>query len=230
MKYVRSGILILLSAVLLGGCGDSSAGNEEFVDSGEAVSSFDSYQDLVDKIIADETVTRAESEQAVDQYVKCLTENYITGEITVDYDLDPWTTGGSYTLSSTAPGYDQLPEDNGKSYPENPFLQQYDAMYQKYAGQCSMFEHQLNSFIASHSDMDMYQRRQYDKKVQCIATNAPRYADRIDPSWAGLDDRFHKLNEEFKSETTAQGSDDQRSALQKCLYTSLGRTITFGTP
>ncbi|KAB8295573.1 hypothetical protein [Bifidobacterium avesanii] len=93
---------IVLMAGCLCACG--SVNGEIFVDGEAGNDGGDRYQRLVDSILADGQLTRAETEQAIEAEMSCYEEHGLIGDYGYDLDLYPWILFGSYGMSEDNPG------------------------------------------------------------------------------------------------------------------------------
>lgn len=233
-------------ALALSGCAigppEGGNGGEQFLDAG--IASWSSDDDLVNQILADGKVSRAETIQAIEAQFACYEKHGLAGEYGYNLDVEPWTLPGTYIgFSKDNPERTSMPEpylsdlDLQTQWLTTPegrqWAEQQSKLLEDTAAKCAVFN-KVESAVTSQSDLDEYARRQYLDKAECIRANAPSYAGRIDASWAASDDGLRRLSEEFRDDLLDWNGSDDGSELSK-LYacTQLngsGEMKTFGNP
>lgn len=220
----------LIACLLMGCSSQTNVAQEQFEDS--QIGQWSSYDDLVDKILADNSVSRAETEQAINAFAQCLSEHYITGVFTYDLDLYPWIDGGHQGLSDSAPGYTPLTQEqrSDPNWLDTEEAKQHDALweqiYEKNASYCSMFN-RVEQWIMANTDLDVYDRRQYEKKVQCIRNNAPLFADQIDPQWEKNPNALQLLSQKFMPIIVSNETQLDIDGLRGCMTNGGEKTVSF---
>ncbi|NEG78635.1 hypothetical protein [Bifidobacterium avesanii] len=193
---------------------------------GNRVEQWSSYDDLADKILADDEVSRAETEQAIRAKAQCMQENGLSGTISYDLDVYPWTHGGSYGPSESVypPATDEQMNDDALF---DAYFAKGEAITKERLAKCAAFD-RVEQWVVSHADWEAYSRKHYEARVQCIRTNAKSYADRINPSWPADSDGMRQLNETFMPLLTQGGSGADFEGLKGCMMNAGGVTIPFG--
>lgn len=253
-KRIGVGTAVTAAAVAmliaLAGCGESSAGGEEFR---EADGTSGTYRQMADQIMADGKVDRAEAEQAIASQYRCLAEHQISGEYYYDLDVYPWSQGTMQLDTevqwsiprperfNTTQWTDELSADfsewlstaDGKAW--NAKVQQ---EYDKRVAQCAMFD-EVEDMVFSTIDWSHYEKAKFEAAQRCIATNAPNYRDRAAEVQWGMADTS-TANQQLEQAVTgsesgivalanaAEGSEEWK--LRECLGNNPNGkpTIAFG--
>lgn len=224
---------MIIWLIILTGCGTSNY-DEQFLDN--AVVSWSSDTDLINQILADGKVSRAETVQAIEAKYQCYERNGLAGKYSYDLDLYPWVWDEYTHVSKDNPAFSQIPDpyrsdsdkqaqwlstDEGKAW-----LKKEEDVQNSSIAKCSMFD-QVENTILSQTDLDVYADKQYDAKVQCIRTNASSYARRVQDSWPKGEEGLKYLFEEFQEDIASDNTDSAK--LRACMQLTGSKVEkTFG--
>lgn len=241
--------LLCCTLAACGATGGSGTG-ERFVDS-DAAASADDWQAMADAIMADGTVTRAETEQAIASHNQCLAQHHFSGSTGVDLDIYFWSKWGSYGLDPDAPGYPAMPAqfddwddpavvEAYRQWSRTPKGKARDAaimkLWDEYEAPCKVFD-QVRDLAASQVDWAWYDRNEFDAIIRCIAANAPSYAERArsvpyrstdtGEGMAALRDEFYGRNQEHAGDFMNQPEGSEAYKLDRCFYDPTGVRMTY---
>lgn len=180
MRYAKIIKTVVAFSVVatLSAC-SSVQSNDQFVDGN--VADGNSYQSLVNAILADDEVTKAEAEQAIEENIDCYEKQQLSGDYGYNLDLYHWIYWGSFGLAKSHPKY-RIYSNSA----EDIEAARKDDSLAKALTQCNTIFEPVEEWLYGHIDLDANERRLYEAKRQCLSNSLPEYAKRIDPEWSKL--------------------------------------------
>lgn len=202
-------------------CGSVRA-EERFIEGEE--SNGNAHQALVDRILADGVVTRAETEQAMEGLVRCEVENGLN--VTYAYNLDeyPWIKGEN-GIAYDSPDFVDYIRDP-RSEEGKAIMKRHDEAYARARKACSMYN-EVEDRVMADVDWERLAANRFDGTKQCLASLP--LADRIDPNLPRTEEGLAQLSAVYSLENLNELSKEDRIAVVNCLNYGSAQVKTAGT-
>ncbi|NMM94229.1 hypothetical protein G1C95_1416 [Bifidobacterium sp. DSM 109957] len=210
----------MLAAMLLCGCGNIAVQQEEFTDDAAV-----GMADIAQTMLSDDRITRSETQQAIENIVRCYEERSLAGEYAVNLDIYPWMFGGSIGLSTTHPDFQRLPDildDETRKLAE-----QQGSIISRIQSQCNAPYQDVYDWIFAHADLSEYELKRYEDVLLCTANAAPTLYRRIDSQWREHEDRDIMLSQIKPYPANAQEQAEYERFVE-CQVHGTTPLVTFG--